>query len=426
MQAGSSCYPNPTLQDITSSRRLANAWWVSKLIKGSNQTTVKDSSLAPAKRQASTLLPPDLFHSTSSPLKRAANAKAIQRSRTKRTIQHIQVEPARRSRFVDEQKFRLDPFTQSCNTDSGYSQCYIREKAADNLTPIAAAFSKGNLRLNDTDNFAPFGFKSSTSFGFKESSPSSSNFHAETPLLVFFRSMSDPTGWDYFFIPGVGVNTTKCPKTCLSGSVGNAIRYSWNPSRDTIGNEMVFNFTGDYYKNNITLSFERAGGKGIYMDPPEPDTEYPYQTMNALLYHPNGSIVSGVPKADYLGSTFELGPRLSAKGQIAQAIMIASAYGAAVAMGFASLIYAHIFVEQPLAAILVAMKKATTFDFSSVRDGSMKRGSAISEITETQTHFLTMLRVFAVAIQRNKSLNNRARSPNYSKAPTPTANPAKS
>ncbi|KAJ3336240.1 hypothetical protein HDU93_003381 [Gonapodya sp. JEL0774] len=55
----------------------------------------------------------------------------------------------------------------------------------------------------------------------------------------------------------------------------------------------------------------------------------------------------------------------------------------------------------PLKRILASMKKATKFDFSDIRAGSLEgRRSIVSEILHTQDNFVEMLQVFANALKR--------------------------
>ncbi|KAJ3335880.1 hypothetical protein HDU93_004177 [Gonapodya sp. JEL0774] len=59
----------------------------------------------------------------------------------------------------------------------------------------------------------------------------------------------------------------------------------------------------------------------------------------------------------------------------------------------------------PLGRILQMIKKATKFDFSEVRGGTIsKNRSIVTEVRNTQDHFIEMLQTFAKALKDNKAL----------------------
>ncbi|KAJ1547144.1 hypothetical protein HK405_006558 [Cladochytrium tenue] len=59
---------------------------------------------------------------------------------------------------------------------------------------------------------------------------------------------------------------------------------------------------------------------------------------------------------------------------------------------------------RPLRRLIVSIKKATKFDFSSLREGGTEARSWLTEIGVLETVFFAMLKKFAEAISRNKSL----------------------
>ncbi|KAJ3337847.1 hypothetical protein HDU93_000403 [Gonapodya sp. JEL0774] len=159
-------------------------------------------------------------------------------------------------------------------------------------------------------------------------------------------------------------------------------------------NYTLFNISADaiysYAGKNLSSPFADSA---FYVD------DYLFQVTSFTFIGFKYIIVSGAPAADYLGDTIALASNLSATGRTAQIIMIVSACVVAVVMGLISITITTLYVDRPLAAILVAMEKAVKFDFSSIRDGSMKRASAIKEINSTQSSFLSMLQVFADALK---------------------------
>ncbi|KAJ1569212.1 hypothetical protein HK405_008360 [Cladochytrium tenue] len=58
----------------------------------------------------------------------------------------------------------------------------------------------------------------------------------------------------------------------------------------------------------------------------------------------------------------------------------------------------------PLRTLTESIKKATNFDFSSLQDGMLDSRSFVTEIRSLQSAFRAMMKKFAEAIQRNKSL----------------------
>ncbi|KXS19093.1 hypothetical protein M427DRAFT_468795 [Gonapodya prolifera JEL478] len=171
----------------------------------------------------------------------------------------------------------------------------------------------------------------------------------------------------------------------------------------------IWEFGADKYPMfNMTAAaiYKYAGGQlnSTFADKQFYAQKYLFQVTTLTFEGFKYVIVSGAPDTDYLGDTIALSDNLMATGRTAQAIMIASAVAVAFIMGFTSVAFTYIFVDRPLSTILDAMRKATKFDFSSIRDGTMKRASIVREINNTQGNFVAMLEVFANALKQNKNL----------------------
>ncbi|KAJ3338119.1 hypothetical protein HDU93_009990 [Gonapodya sp. JEL0774] len=119
-------------------------------------------------------------------------------------------------------------------------------------------------------------------------------------------------------------------------------------------------------------------------------------------------IVSGAPSGDYLADTLQLNDNLSSRLWTTQRNIIIIAVVIVIALSAASILFTEMFISRPLNKILEGMKKgelAANFDFSMVRSGSLAVGrSPITEISDTQENFMTMLKKFADAVQSNRAL----------------------
>ncbi|KXS16358.1 hypothetical protein M427DRAFT_43782 [Gonapodya prolifera JEL478] len=212
---------------------------------------------------------------------------------------------------------------------------------------------------------------------------------------------------------------------------------SWDQQQQTL-TKLVDPATGNYILKTIWTSaiYKYAGGQldSSFADKQFYVQRYLFQVTTLPFEGFKYIIVSGAPDTDYLGDTITLSDNLMTTGRTAQAIMIASgivrlsflatvgkpcfnhatviygilAVAVALVMGITSVAFTYYFVDHPLARILDAMKKATKFDFSSIRDGTMKRASIVREINNTQGNFVAMLEVFANALKQNKSLVGKA------------------
>ncbi|KAJ3337825.1 hypothetical protein HDU93_000444 [Gonapodya sp. JEL0774] len=120
-------------------------------------------------------------------------------------------------------------------------------------------------------------------------------------------------------------------------------------------------------------------------------------------------LVSGAPASDYLQGTENLKSRLDNRFSQTQNYVIGAAVAIVVTMSVLSAIFTEIFIAVPLRSMIGIIAKATKFDFTAVRDGSLKKFTLITEVQETLSHFLSMLKIFASSLKQNKELSNQKR-----------------
>ncbi|KXS13574.1 hypothetical protein M427DRAFT_33772 [Gonapodya prolifera JEL478] len=151
---------------------------------------------------------------------------------------------------------------------------------------------------------------------------------------------------------------------------------------------------------------------------------YLFQVTSRSIWGYKYIIVSGAPATDYVGDTFTLAQRLQDDASRNGIIAIVASVAVVVFMILVSVIFTWLFISKPIRTILRAMQKATTFDFSVIRDGSLNtKGSIINEIQETQDRFFEMLKVFANALKQNKQLMQGHKTGSASLSHTTSAGP---
>ncbi|KXS19824.1 hypothetical protein M427DRAFT_66936 [Gonapodya prolifera JEL478] len=133
---------------------------------------------------------------------------------------------------------------------------------------------------------------------------------------------------------------------------------------------------------------------------------YMYEVTSYYAANYKWIIVSGAPTSDYLQGTENLSARLSSRYSQTQKTVIGIAVAIVVTMSIASAIFTEVFIAVPLRTMVATIEKATTFDFSAVRDGTLNKYTLISEVQVTLAHFMTMLTVFANSLKQNKELTN--------------------
>ncbi|KAJ3337206.1 hypothetical protein HDU93_001448 [Gonapodya sp. JEL0774] len=225
-------------------------------------------------------------------------------------------------------------------------------------------------------------------------------------LLDNVKKTLTPNSLLYVFVPakngfvlaisGLGNSTMQSKSLVLNGGSKSIFDFSkeeyplLNMSAATI-----YQYSG----NNLTNSF--ADNSWMVND-------YMFQVTTKSILGYRYFIVSGAPTYDFLGDTIYLTQRLKEDGLRSALIVIFTAVAIVIGMSIASVIFTWIFITTPLQMILNAMKKATKFDFSDIREGNFKNNrSIVDEIHRTQDNFVKMLQVFANALKQNKQLMNK-------------------
>ncbi|KAJ3340838.1 hypothetical protein HDU93_006130 [Gonapodya sp. JEL0774] len=165
------------------------------------------------------------------------------------------------------------------------------------------------------------------------------------------------------------------------------ISYTDNPLFNTSAST-VYAASG----NNLSLAMDAQYAVGDYM----------FQVTRYTRSQYTWLIVSGAPSSDYLADNILLQDRLADQLVTASRTIIIIAVVLVVLMSAASLVFTEYLILKPFHLMIIAMDKATKFDFSSVRDGSLKEKSIsyMAEIQNVQVHFLEMLTAFSNAIKR--------------------------
>ncbi|KAJ3104973.1 hypothetical protein HDU96_008750 [Phlyctochytrium bullatum] len=113
-------------------------------------------------------------------------------------------------------------------------------------------------------------------------------------------------------------------------------------------------------------------------------------------------LVLGAPRSDYIGEVEVVERDLVARlGFINVKIAIASVAVFVICLALA-ITLTLVILSRPLSILSRAMKDATNFDFSLLKEGKLTLSSVISELSEMEHSFLEMMKKFAQALQQNK------------------------